>query len=113
MERFNAEGIDFAFPTQTLHMAGDDKRPLTVGQRWVSKEETFSPSAILAQAAALGAQVAQTTQTPAIDSVRPHVKEAEESKPKIKGELTDAPIEDDFLHGDSEGEAEDDGDAQR
>jgi len=31
MERFNAEGIDFAFPTQTLHLAGDDKRPLTVG----------------------------------------------------------------------------------
>lgn len=56
MERFNAEGIDFAFPTQTLQMAGDDKRPLTVGQRWVSKDETFSPSAILAQAAALGAQ---------------------------------------------------------
>jgi MscS family membrane protein len=40
MERFNAEGIDFAFPTQTLHMAGDEKRPLDVGQRVVSKEET-------------------------------------------------------------------------
>mgnify|MGYP001824302327 CR=1 FL=1 len=38
-ERFNAEGIDFAFPTQTLHLAGDDKRPLDVGQRQVSKEE--------------------------------------------------------------------------
>jgi MscS family membrane protein len=33
MERFNTEGIDFAFPTQTLHVAGDDKRPLTVGHR--------------------------------------------------------------------------------
>jgi MscS family membrane protein len=32
MERFNAEGIDFAFPTQTLHLAGDEHRPLTVGQ---------------------------------------------------------------------------------
>ena len=39
MERFNAEGIDFAFPTQTLHLAGDDKRPLTVGQRGVSEED--------------------------------------------------------------------------
>lgn len=32
-ERFNAEGIDFAFPTQTLHLAGDENRPLDVGQR--------------------------------------------------------------------------------
>jgi MscS family membrane protein len=29
--RFNEEGIDFAFPTQTLYLAGDTKRPLTVG----------------------------------------------------------------------------------
>ena len=28
MERFNAEGIDFAFPSQTLYLAGDSKRPL-------------------------------------------------------------------------------------
>ncbi|MGA1193328.1 MAG: mechanosensitive ion channel family protein [Kiritimatiellia bacterium] len=28
LERFNAEGIDFAFPTQTLYLAGDAKRPL-------------------------------------------------------------------------------------
>ena len=33
VERFNAEGIDFAFPTQTVHLAGDDKRALTVGHR--------------------------------------------------------------------------------
>jgi MscS family membrane protein len=32
VERFNAEAIDFAFPTQTLHLAGDEKRPLSVGQ---------------------------------------------------------------------------------
>jgi len=38
VERFNAEGIDFAFPTQTLHLADDEKRPLTVGQRPVPKE---------------------------------------------------------------------------
>ena len=29
--RFNEEGIDFAFPTQTLYVAGDSSRPLTVG----------------------------------------------------------------------------------
>ncbi len=29
--RFNEEGIDFAFPTQTLHLAGDPKRPLNIG----------------------------------------------------------------------------------
>jgi len=28
LERFNQEGIEFAFPTQTLYLAGDDKRPL-------------------------------------------------------------------------------------
>lgn len=31
LERFNAAGIDFAFPTQTLHLAGDPSRPLDVG----------------------------------------------------------------------------------
>ena len=29
--RFNEEGIDFAFPTQTVYLAGDVSRPLTVG----------------------------------------------------------------------------------
>jgi len=33
LERFNASGIDFAFPTQTLHLAGDPSRPLDVGVR--------------------------------------------------------------------------------
>jgi len=28
LERFNAAGIEFAFPTQTLYLAGDKKRPL-------------------------------------------------------------------------------------
>ncbi len=32
MERFNAEGIDFAFPTQTVYLAGDEKRPLGPGK---------------------------------------------------------------------------------
>ncbi len=31
LRRFNEEGIDFAFPTQTLFLAGDAKRPLTLG----------------------------------------------------------------------------------
>ncbi|MEA2078701.1 MAG: mechanosensitive ion channel, partial [Pseudomonadota bacterium] len=31
MERFNAEGIDFAFPSQTMYLAGDSKRPLNLG----------------------------------------------------------------------------------
>ncbi len=30
LERFNAEGIDFAFPTQTIYLAGDTKRRLAV-----------------------------------------------------------------------------------
>lgn len=30
LHRFNEAGIDFAFPTQTLHLAGDDKRQLSV-----------------------------------------------------------------------------------
>jgi len=29
--RFNEEEIDFAFPTQTIHLAGDSKRPLNIG----------------------------------------------------------------------------------
>jgi len=33
LERFNAAGIDFAFPTRTLHLAGDPKRPLEIGLR--------------------------------------------------------------------------------
>ena len=30
LRRFNEEGIDFAFPTQTLYLAGDPSRPLSV-----------------------------------------------------------------------------------
>lgn len=41
LKRFNEAGIDFAFPTQTLHLAGDDKRPLQVGVHW--KEGDFPP----------------------------------------------------------------------
>jgi len=31
VKRFNAAGIDFAFPTQTVYVAGDKKRPLDFG----------------------------------------------------------------------------------
>lgn len=37
--RFNEEGIDFAFPTQTIHLAGDKKRPLNVGVKNRDGEE--------------------------------------------------------------------------
>ena len=30
MQQFEAEGIDFAFPSRTLYMAGDKKRQLTL-----------------------------------------------------------------------------------
>ncbi len=30
--RFHQEGIDFAFPTQTIHLAGDSKRPINLGE---------------------------------------------------------------------------------
>ena len=112
MERFNVEGIDFAFPTQTLHLAGDDKRPLTVSQRQVSEKEV-SPHGAVSAEGATDAQDAQTADTSASESVRPEVKESTLSKPMADGQLTDAPIEDEALHGDDEGEtgvAEDNGD---
>jgi len=31
LHRFGEEGIEFAFPTQTLYLAGDQARPLTIG----------------------------------------------------------------------------------
>ncbi len=37
LRRFNEEGIEFAFPTQTLFMAGDPNRPLTLGSSKVDK----------------------------------------------------------------------------
>lgn len=32
LKRFNEEGIDFAFPTQTVYLAGDPERPLALGR---------------------------------------------------------------------------------
>ena len=31
LRRFNEAGIEFAFPTQTVYLAGDPARPLTIG----------------------------------------------------------------------------------
>lgn len=33
LAKFNAEGIEFAFPTQTVYLAGDPKRPLNLGEQ--------------------------------------------------------------------------------
>ncbi len=39
LKRFKEAGIDMAFPTQTIYLAGDPARPLDVGLREVVKEE--------------------------------------------------------------------------
>lgn len=36
-KRFNEEGIDFAFPTQTIHLASDNNRPLNIGVKATCK----------------------------------------------------------------------------
>jgi MscS family membrane protein len=102
MERFEAEGIDFAFPTQTLHLESNDKRPLTIEQRWESSESNLTSNALVAQAAAYGAQSVLAQQTAASDAVRPEGNP--EPAGKVEGELTDAPIEDEMMHGDEDGE---------
>jgi MscS family membrane protein len=41
--RFNEEGIDFAFPTQTLFLAGDTKRPFILnGVETKRKDESIA-----------------------------------------------------------------------
>ena len=44
MRAFEKEGIDFAFPTQTLHMAGDEKRPFDIGVRDLSSLIQSAPT---------------------------------------------------------------------
>ena len=39
ISRFNAAGIDFAFPTQTIYVAGDKNRPLDFGLRDLREKE--------------------------------------------------------------------------
>ncbi len=43
LTRFNEAGIDFAFPTQTLYLAGDQKRPLNVGVSWSGDPDSLPP----------------------------------------------------------------------
>jgi MscS family membrane protein len=97
MAHFNAEGIDFAFPTQTLHLEGDEHRPLIVGQEWVSKQETVSASAIPAKAVTLGEGTAGMAPPSCVSG----------PKPRAPGDLTDAPLEDEVLHADDSGEGGD------
>lgn len=104
VEQFNKEEIDFAFPTQTLHLAGDDNRPLSVGQRWEESGETFSPGTILAQASALSAQAVLSHPSSASNAVRPESSTQDRSKKgKVEGELTDAPVEEGIVDGAGEG----------
>lgn len=42
--RFNEEGIDFAFPTQTIHLAGDKDRPVDFGIRKLDKDDQIQNS---------------------------------------------------------------------
>ncbi|HKI45918.1 MAG TPA: mechanosensitive ion channel domain-containing protein [Balneolales bacterium] len=39
LKRFNEAGIDFAFPTQTVYLAGDENRPLNIGWHSDGDEE--------------------------------------------------------------------------
>jgi MscS family membrane protein len=78
MERFNAAGIDFAFPSQTLYLAGDSKRPLNPGDQ---------PSTSRAATASVAAAGHAQTLT------------AKARKPGA------ASIEEELLHGETEDEA--------
>ena len=48
MERFNAEGIDFAFPSQTLYLAGDNKRPINLGENPPLQSHAVAPKSAAA-----------------------------------------------------------------
>ena len=83
MERFNAEGIDFAFPSQTMYLAGDSRRPLHLDQQHFPPERTnFSPD---------------VSSTGTHDSV---------FQPVEKGASKYASVEEDVLSGEDGGEGE-------
>ena len=86
MERFNAEGIDFAIPSQTLYLAGDSKRPINLGQ------QTSPPRA-----------TTTAVSSPASTTTRP--------VPARAGKSSDAVIEEELLHGEDKGESSDAGDS--
>jgi MscS family membrane protein len=45
MQRFNAEGIEFAFPSQTMYLAGDNNRPLNLNQTALTSHAVGTPAA--------------------------------------------------------------------
>ena len=61
---------------------------------------------MLAHAAPSGAQTDATDHLPASDSVLPATRKTQSSHPKVAGELTVAPLEDDLLHGDEDGKTD-------
>lgn len=86
MERFNAEGIDFAFPSQTLYLAGDSKRPINPGPPSSTPRATTT-----------------AVSSPASTTTRPI--------PAMAAKSSDAAIEEELLHGEDEGESGDAGDS--
>lgn len=81
MERFNAEGIDFAFPSQTMYLAGDNKRPLNLGQQPSTPRAATTPTAMT---------------VPSRDST------TKGPVPARAGTSSDASIEQGLMHGDDE-----------
>ncbi|MEA3410616.1 MAG: mechanosensitive ion channel family protein [Pseudomonadota bacterium] len=89
MERFNAEGIDFAFPSQTMYLAGDSKRPLVLDQQPSSAATATPPGAGVSSQAGVAARPV----------------------PSSAGKPINAIIEDGLLHGKDGGEADDNGES--
>lgn len=83
MERFNAEGIDFAFPSQTMYLAGDSNRPINLGQSLPAQTTAAAPAS---------AEV----------SSRPNMPKPE--KPERVVTSRNATIEEELLHGEDGGE---------
>jgi len=86
MKRFNAEGIDFAFPSQTMYLAGDSKRPLNLGQPPSLQRATTSD-----------------VSSPDSTGARP--------VPAMPEKSNDASIEEELLHGEDASEAGEGGDS--
>ncbi len=106
MERFAAEGIDFAFPTQTLHLSGDKDRPLRVDQRWENSEAGQSPLNLFSQAAAFGAQTAlgNVSFASASEAIKPESQAPKPPNPEETGDTSDAPIEESIIDNSDSGE---------
>ena len=89
MERFNAEGIEFAFPSQTLYLAGDNKRPISLGEQ------------LPVQSTAVGPEIAKASATTGA---------AKSRRADSMATSRDASIEQELLDGEDEGEGEGDAD---